>query len=101
MKTRFAIIAALILTAPPVWGQSWDSAIAVAKSRFLREWRASLMSTCDEGRQSNSRGVSYWDPIAAKLRDDRYRSVDVSSRDIMIFNQAEAAAMAEVCPEVK
>lgn len=59
------------------------------------------MTACDQGRQFNSLGVSNWDySIRMKLEADK-RARGWKPSLITAYYAGEAAAMAEVCPEVK
>jgi hypothetical protein len=97
MKARFAILAALALAALPAWGRSWLD----AKLWFLGEGRADLMSLCDAGRQYNTKGSSIWNYSTRMKNEERMKAKGWSPSDIEAFSAGIAAAMAEVCPDVR
>ena len=97
MKARFAILAALALAAPPAWGQSWQD----YKSYFLEKGRANLMTACAQGRRGNSSGISFWDYSLRKYVEDGMSAAGMSPSRIEAFSAGKAAAMAEVCPDVR
>lgn len=97
MKTRFAILVGLTLTAPPVWGMSWLE----VKAYFLGPLRGELMTACDTGRQYNAYGTSYWDSARSERRRTAMLSNGHDSSSIQAFFAGQTAAMAEVCPDVR
>jgi hypothetical protein len=97
MKTRLATFAFLLITASPAWGLTWQK----AKYNFLGPLRADLMSFCDIGRRYNSAGISYWHYDKVKSNEANLRANGFGPSEIKAYLAGQAAAMAEVCPEVK
>ena len=67
------------------------------KSYLLSNGRDRLMKYCTFGRQLNSRGLSFFDPRFQLDTQPTNRTV----REFEAFLSAKAAAMFEVCPDVK
>jgi len=59
------------------------------------------MSHCDNGRQYNSLGQSFWDYGKIERLKNIFRSQGKDSNYIEAFLGGQAAAMAKVCPDVK
>lgn len=96
MKKHLSIIAVLTLVAIPVWGQSWQA----DKAYFLGEGRSTLMTDCDIGRKINSLGFSKWDQAKVENLKSRLRARGSSASRVDALLAGQAAAMAEVCPDV-
>jgi hypothetical protein len=88
---------ALILVAGPAWGQSWQD----VRNYMLGPGRADLMTFCDQGRRLNSLGSSYWDHSRRERMDAERRAMGYSSAQIYSYNAGFAAAMSQVCPDVR
>ena len=59
------------------------------------------MTTCNQGRKYNSYGVGYWDYKVVENRKNKLLALGRSLERIETVEAGEAAAMREVCPDVK
>lgn len=92
--------AAVLLATGPGWSQvstDWR----VHRDLFLSEARHLLMEYCAVGRILNSRGVSYWRSDVQDLMKAGLRAPGVSQAAIDAIAAGQAAAMGQVCPEVR
>jgi hypothetical protein len=67
---------------------------------YLGSERPMLMSFCDQGRQFNSMGISYWSYENRESRRRGLMAAGFSSAEISKSESGQAAAMAKVCPGV-
>ena len=77
--------------------ESWQD----VKGYLLKGGMPTLMTTCSQGRQYNSHGVSYWDYKVVENRKNKLLALGRSLERIETVAAGEAAAMREVCPDVK
>jgi hypothetical protein len=99
--TAAAALTGCVISNSPVEPISTPTEYEMAKSYHLGKGRANLMTICDHGRQLNSLGTSYWDSAMRERRDKRALARGFSASHIEAGNAGEAAAMAEVCPDVR
>jgi hypothetical protein len=88
---------ALLLVAGPAWGQSWQD----VRNYMLGPDRAGLMTSCAQGRQLNSMGTSFWDYAMRQRVRAELLAAGRSPAQIDSYNAGVAAAMSQVCPDVR
>ena len=65
---------------------------------YMTGGRAGILTLCDQGRQFNRRGISYWDYQLVEYR--RRSNIRTTERVISNLDSASALAMNQLCPDV-
>ena len=66
---------------------------------LMTRQRMDILSSCSLGRKWNTIGMSYWDEARTWFNEDAIRKVGQVNFDI--YQSAYAAAMNELCPDVR
>jgi hypothetical protein len=101
MRRLIAATAAALLGGSACTPSHGDESWQDVKGYLLKGGISTLMTTCNQGRKYNSYGVGYWDYKVVENRKNKLLALGRSLERIETVEAGEAAAMREVCPDVK
>ena len=67
---------------------------------YMTEGRAGTLTMCDQGRQFNTRGVSYWNNQIVETRRKTMLNGGIPKTVISNHSSGSALAMNQLCPDV-
>ena len=101
MRRLLLITAAAALLNGPAWAQS-QSGWLEGKQKLLGPLRSQLMQSCADGRRDNALGRSYFEKLGSwEMTSNMMKYAKISYEKWIEMQSSLAAAMSEVCPEVK